>query len=322
MKQNNILTIFQFCLVSTVMVISLCVFFVHNAFPANEKHSPGQIESTKINIQQEHNELVKGIKAELPSLIRKLKDGTPSEREKAANQLGFSEDAQSIAPLSNAVLHDSSPKVKLAAVNSLLYLAYRGGEISQFDILLDKQIFPCLKKALSDQNETVKQSAAIALYRLGEKTIAFPILESSAISGSAGVLNTFFYIPELSHDSLLVGMALPDKLSNPYNIEKAIDPDASTILLNIISATENAQVKIRAAEIIFHYSIEDDSYLIPYLKEIIFNSTHLDSRIKAISLLYEFGTPEAKIVIEEALGIDAMKSYAAHYLDYWNKKRN
>ncbi|MFC1613439.1 HEAT repeat domain-containing protein [Patescibacteria group bacterium] len=279
-------------------------------------------ENIKTELKEEHESLVNQLKIELPLLVNELKSGNSEQRIKAARRLGFSEDSRAIIPLAEIVIKDEDSSVKCVAVSSLLNISYRGDKIPNFYIFLEEQIIPALKKTIENDEEIVQKTVAEALYRLGEKDIALPVIESIALLGDIGILNTFFYIPELSKENVLVNTVLPDRLTDPLvKTEKKVDEYSYLSLLKILDFSPKSSVKIVVAEIIFNYKIKEKNYLIPYLKDIVINSEDIDSRIKSMSLLYKIDTVESKEVLLKASEIDEIKSYATHYLNYSKKNK-
>jgi hypothetical protein len=278
-------------------------------------------EQIKASLAKEHADRVNQIKQMLPSLLDDLKQGNDYQREEAAATLAFSEDTSSIMPLI-ACLSDSSSSVKRTVINSLMLLAYRGDNIPQFNEFLTMEIMPAFKKILEDENESVRTAAAIALYRLGEKDIAFPVLESLAKAGNVGIPGAFIYIPEFSRENMLVNVVLLDRQLDPFSkAKKIVDKDAYPFLLELLDSSGSSAVRIKTAEIMYNYNIADGEYLLPYLREISMDADDLDSSTKAMSLLYKIASPSAKEILKEASNIGEVKNSALHYLKYWQEKR-
>jgi len=123
------------------------------------------------------------LKKKVPKLIEKLETAKEFKRERIIHELGRSRDPRAVKALANVVLIDTDIKIRSFAIERLGVLGYYQNEDVTLKEALNDFAVPALKTALNNENLTVK--AAEALYRLGEKGLARPILLKK---GSFGVL--------------------------------------------------------------------------------------------------------------------------------------
>jgi hypothetical protein len=308
---------------SKLIIIQAVVFFLFLATAAVGFSDENKSEKIKSQLITEHNNKIKRVKRELPFLLKGLEDESENRRSSSALRLRFAEVCEAVSPLIQTAKKDISPDVRATAINSLLFIAYKGDSIPDFNKYLERDIIPLLKHAIKDKNETVVKSAAIALYRLGEKDTAWPVVEALIASGDYSILNVFVYLPAFSKNDLLVDVALPEQLSDPLTRQKkALDEDAEPFLLRLLDSEVNGKVKLYAMQMIFEFDVIERNHLVVYLLDIADDfSVSIDGRKKALSLMYEIGTSESKKALYEALEIEGLQDYASHYLTYWDKKR-
>jgi len=150
--------------------------------PETEETIEANEEAKKEYLAQQEKEREK-LKEKVPELIEKLKTAKGFKRERIIHELGRSRDPRAVKALANVVLVDTDIKIRSFAIEMVGVLGHYQNEDVTLKKALNDFAVPALKTAMNDENLTV--IAAEALYRLGEKSLARPILLKT---GRFGVL--------------------------------------------------------------------------------------------------------------------------------------
>jgi HEAT repeat protein len=170
-----------------ILMLGLIITPIGNSVGMGQKPETEEImeaneEARKEYLAKQEEEREK-LKKKVPELIEKLKTAKGFKRERIILELGRSRDPRAVKALANVVLVDTDIKIRSFAIERVGLLGYYQNEDVTLKEALDDLAVPALKTVLDNENLEVK--TAEALYRLGEKSLARPILLKR---GSFGVL--------------------------------------------------------------------------------------------------------------------------------------